>query len=82
MKPLIQNMFKKILVISFVILSNSFLSAQTITIDGKLVEKDKNLPLVGVHLKLINEVDTTERAFTSSDTNGYFQFANIRGRSF
>jgi hypothetical protein len=72
----------KILIISLVCFFQSLLLAQTSIIDGRIIEKNRKSPLVGVHIKLTNQADTTDRAITSTDSGGYFRFVNIRGRSF
>jgi hypothetical protein len=77
-----RTLIPKILVLLLISLFQSFLWAQTSMIDGWIIENNNKSTLVGVHIKLTNQIDTIDKSITSTDSNGYFQFVNIRRGSF
>jgi len=51
---------------------------QTAVVKGRVVSGPTNSPLKGVHVRLVNESDTTETYFETTDASGAFSFLNIR----
>ena len=62
----------------FLALIPALASGQTGTVSGRIADASKKTPLKGVHLKLMNEKDTTEAYIETTDASGAFLFLNIR----
>ncbi len=55
----------------------SFAHAQGTLVDGRVLEAEKKSPMLGVHIRLTSQRDTTVKHITATDAAGLFQFENI-----
>ena len=53
------------------------LSAQSVTLRGRVLEAKTKTPLSGAHVKITNSDDPTETFITSTDENGAYRFSGI-----
>ncbi len=51
--------------------------SQTAAVEGRVIDKGRNRPLVGVHVRLTDRDDSTGTYVTATDTNGYFHFPGV-----
>jgi hypothetical protein len=51
---------------------------QNATVGGTVVKKNHGVALVGAHIRLIEQDDSTQSFVTSTDENGRFEFSNIQ----
>lgn len=51
---------------------------QNATVEGTVVKKNHGVALVGAHIRLIEQDDSTQSFVTSTDENGRFKFSNIQ----
>jgi len=51
---------------------------QNAVVEGTVVKKNRNAALVGAHIRLVEQDDSTRSFVASTDENGHFEFSNIR----
>ncbi|MEH0156946.1 TonB-dependent receptor [Limibacter armeniacum] len=56
--------------------------AQSAILKGKLEDTSDHTPLIGATLLLIDQQDTTKRIGTITDTEGFFNFKNVKPNSY
>ncbi len=76
-----KRIFTIILLTFTFITSTVLLNAQDVKLIGKIVEKDKQSPLTGVYVILINLKDTTIKQVAATDIAGNFTLTGLKMRT-
>lgn len=71
-------MSRNIIIVAILVLIPISSWAQGPMLDGTIYDARKNSPLLGVHVRLTAESDTTRKYITSTDAAGLFEFTNVR----
>jgi hypothetical protein len=68
---------RNLIICAAMVLIPIFSLAQNSVLDGTIHDANKKSPLLGVHVRLTAQSDTTRKYITSTDAAGFFQFLNV-----